>query len=63
MRACSFICIISVAFLIIDQFYNGLNWERLFIVGLILVAIWTDCGRWVRYKLKEAQKHSNNDLP
>lgn len=31
MRACSLVCMISVIFLIIDQFYSELRWERLFI--------------------------------
>lgn len=52
MRACSFICIIGIALLIVDQFYHGLNWGRLFIGGFIMVAIWTDCSRWLRYKLR-----------
>lgn len=36
MRACSFVCIIGVVFLFIDQFYSGLNWERLFIGGFVI---------------------------
>jgi hypothetical protein len=56
MRACSFVCLISVIFLIIDQFYRGLNWEKLFIGGFIAVAVWTDCERWLCYKLRR-RKH------
>ena len=52
MRACSFVCIIFIVFLCIDQFYSGLNWERLFIGGFVIVAIWTDCERWLRYKIR-----------
>lgn len=56
MRACSFVCTIIVLFMIIDQFYSGLNYERLFICGVITIAIWTDCERWFRYKIKR-KKH------
>jgi hypothetical protein len=55
MRACSFVCLIGVVFLIIDQFYSGLRWERLFIGGFVVVAIWTDCNRWFYYKLKKSK--------
>ncbi|WP_170233087.1 hypothetical protein [Sporomusa termitida] len=48
MRACSSVCIIIVVFILIDQCYSGLNWERLFIGGFIGTAIWTDCSRWLR---------------
>jgi hypothetical protein len=54
MRACSF-----VLFLIIDQFYSGLNWDRLFIGGLVIVAIWTDCERWLLYKLKAKSRSTS----
>lgn len=43
MRACYFLCIIVVLFLIVDQFYNGLNYWRLFIGGIFAIALWTDC--------------------
>ncbi|HWR05510.1 hypothetical protein [Sporomusa sp.] len=56
MRACTLICTIGIVFLLIDQFYSGLNWERLFIGGFVIVGIWTDCERWLRYKLKH-RKH------
>ncbi len=52
MRACSLVCIIGIVFLLIDQFYSGLSWERLFIGGFVAVAIWTDCEGWLRYKLR-----------
>jgi hypothetical protein len=52
MRACSFVCIIGVLFLIIYQFYHHLDWGQLFIGGFVVVAIWTDCERWFRYKLR-----------
>ncbi len=52
MRACSLVCIIGIVFLLIDQFYSGLSWERLFIGGFVAVAIWTDCEVWLRYKLR-----------
>ena len=55
MRACSLVCLISVIFLIIDQFYSGLRWERLFIGGLVGVAIWTDCSRWLCYKFRKSK--------
>jgi hypothetical protein len=58
MRACSFVCIVGVAFLIIDQFYSGLSWERLFIGGFVIVAIWTDCGRWLRCIVRKTISHS-----
>lgn len=58
MRACSFVCVIGVVFLIIDQFYSGLNWGRLFIGGLVVVAIWTDCERWLRYRFKKTKVHN-----
>lgn len=57
MRACSFVCIIGVVFLIIDQFYSGLSWERLFIGGFVMVAIWTDCERWLRLQVRKATSH------
>lgn len=57
MRACSFVCIIGVIFLFIDQFYSGLNWGRLFIGGFVITAIWTDCERWLRCKVKRAAIH------
>ncbi|WP_371371859.1 hypothetical protein [Sporomusa aerivorans] len=56
MRACSLVCIIIVIFLLINQFYSGLNWEQLFIGGFVAVAIWTDCGRWLRYKLRHRNR-------
>lgn len=56
MRACSFVCTIIVVFLCVDQFYNGLNWWRLFIGGFMVVAVWTDCERWLRYKIRH-RKH------
>ena len=52
MRACSFVCTIIVIFLGIDQFYSGLNWWRLFIGGFMMIAVWTDCERWLRYKIR-----------
>lgn len=60
MRACSLVCAIIVVFLVIDQFYSGLNWERLFVCGLMVVAIWTDCERWLRYKLRKTKSHGSN---
>lgn len=51
MRACSFVCIIGTLCLLLNQFYRGLDWEQLFIAGFVVVAIWTDCERWLRYKL------------
>lgn len=59
MRACSFVCIVGIVFLIIDQFYSGLNWGRLFIGGFVIVAIWTDCERWLCYKLRKVERHRN----
>lgn len=56
MRACSLVCIVGIVFLLINQFYRGLNLEQLFIGGFVLVAIWTDCECWVRYKLRR-RKH------
>ena len=52
MRACSLVCVIGIIFLLINQFYSGLNWAQLFIGGFVAVAVWTDCSRWVRYKLR-----------
>jgi len=43
---------IGIVFLVIDQFYSGLNWERLFIGGFVVTAIWTDCHRWLHYKIR-----------
>lgn len=57
MRACSFLCIVCVLFLIIDQFYSGLNWVGLFLIGLIIVAIWTDYERWLRYRIRKSKGH------
>lgn len=57
MRACSFVCIIGIIFLIIDQFYSGLSWERLFIGGFVLTAVWTDCERWLRFKARKLASH------
>lgn len=62
MGACSFVCISGVVFLIIDQFYSGLNWGNLFIGGFVVVAIWTDCERWLRYKLRKIKSHSHQHL-
>lgn len=61
MRACSFVCTIIVLFMIIDQFYSGLNYERLFICGVIAIAIWTDCERWFRYKIKRKKHYFRNN--
>lgn len=58
MRACSLVCIFAVVFILIDQFYSGLNWERLFIGGFVLTAIWTDCDRWFLYKLRKTKGYS-----
>ena len=52
MRACSLVCIIGLIFLLINQFYRGIDWGQLFIGGFVAVAIWTDCERWLRFKLK-----------
>ncbi|VBB09084.1 Hypothetical protein LUCI_4370 [Lucifera butyrica] len=57
MRACTLVCIIGVGFLLIDQFYDGLNLGHLFIGGFVAVAIWTDCERWFRYKIRH-KKHA-----
>jgi len=54
--ACSLVCTISIVFLLINQFYRGLNWEQLFIGGFVVVAIWTDCERWLRHKFRQ-RKH------
>lgn len=56
MRACSFVCIIGVVYLLINQFYRGLHWEQIIFGGLVVVAIWTDCERWLRYKFRR-RKH------
>lgn len=56
MRACSFVCIIFVLLLGVDQFYSGLNWERLFIGGFVVVALWTDFERWIRMKLRQRKQ-------
>ncbi|WP_346353003.1 hypothetical protein [Azotosporobacter soli] len=53
MRACSWLCFIGVLFTIVDQFYSGINWMRLFLGGLAAVAVWTDCERWLQYKLRK----------
>lgn len=52
MRACSLVCSIGVIFLVISQFYYHLDWGQLLIGGIVVVAIWTDCERWFRYKLR-----------
>lgn len=57
VRACSFVCSVAVVFLGIDQFYSGFNWGRLFIGGFVVVAIWTDCECWLRYKIRH-RRHS-----
>lgn len=48
MRACGFVCLVFVIFLLIDQFYTGLDYFRLFIGGLVAVALWTDLEPYVR---------------
>ncbi len=52
MRACSLVCLIGVGFLLINQFYSGLKWEQVILGGAVLVAVWTDCERWLRYRLR-----------
>lgn len=56
MRACTLVCIISIVFLLINQFYRGLDWGQLFIGGFVVVAIVTDCERWLRYKLRRRKR-------
>ena len=53
MRACSFVCIIICIIIIIDQFYRGLDYGKLFMGGFILVAIWTDCSKLLLRKIKK----------
>jgi len=53
MRACSFVCIIICILIIIDQFYRGLDYGKLFMGGFIAVAIWTDNGKWFIRKYKK----------
>lgn len=57
MRACSFICCIVVVFIIINQFYSGLNYKQLSIGSFVLIAIWIDSKHWLRYKLRKARLH------
>jgi len=57
MRACSFVCIIIFIIIIIDQFYRGLDYGKLFMGGFILVAIWTDCSKWFLRKYKKKVLH------
>lgn len=57
MRACSFVCIIICIFIIIDQFYRGLDYGKLFIGGFILVAVWTDCNKLFLRKYKKFFHH------
>ena len=59
MRACSVICVIGIISLMIDEFCNGLNWEKLFIGGFVVVAIWTDFEPWLLYKLRKTKKRGN----
>lgn len=56
MRACSLVCMIGLVFLLIDQCYSGVNWGRLFIGGFVAVALWSDCERWLRYRLKRRKR-------
>lgn len=42
MRAYSLVCIVGIVFLLINQFYRGLNLEQLFIGGFVLVACHMD---------------------
>lgn len=56
MRACSLVCSIGLLFLLINQFYSGIDWGQLFIGGFVAVAIWTDCERWFCYKFRR-KKH------
>ncbi|MBP2637893.1 MAG: hypothetical protein H6Q72_3800 [Firmicutes bacterium] len=52
----SLVCSIGLLFLFINQFYRGIDWGQLFIGGFVIVAIWTDCERWFRYKFRR-KKH------
>jgi len=57
MRPCCFICIIICILIIIDQFYRGLDYGKLFMGGFILVAIWTDSSKWMLRKYKKTIRH------
>jgi len=57
MRACSFVCIIICLLIIIDQFYRGLDYGKLFMGGFIVVAIWTDCSKLFLRKYKNKFRH------
>jgi hypothetical protein len=48
MRPCNFVCIVLFCFLIVDQFYNGFNDERLVIAGVVLIAVVTECWFLIR---------------
>ena len=52
MRASAFICLVGVFLTLVDQFYSGIDWMKLFLAGLVMVVVVTECKRWFRYKLK-----------
>ena len=52
MRACTLVCSLGVVFLLINQFYRGLDWAQLIFTGLVVVAILTDSERWLKYQLR-----------
>ena len=52
MRASAFICLVGVFFTLVDQFYSGIDWMKLFLAGLVMVVVVTECKRWFCYKLK-----------
>jgi len=52
MRACVFVCIIFCILIIIDQFYRGLDYGKLFMGGFVVMAIWTDCSKLFIRKYK-----------
>ena len=61
MRACSLVCAIGVVFLLINQFYRGLDWGQVFIGGLVLVALWTDCEPWLRYRFRRWKRQMQRE--
>lgn len=52
MRACTLICSLGVVFLLINQFYRGLDWAQVIFAGFVIVAILTDSERWLKYQLR-----------
>lgn len=62
MRACSFVCLVFCALLIIDQFYRGFDGGKLFLGGFVAVAFWTDNSRWLVKLYRKTFMHEHKNL-